>query len=268
MIDNLLNFVQGNLSKWIIFLVLIYKIIDRIGYFLINVLRNLFLSFLFALAYATTYETVIDSNVFSKSEHISNFIYNFILSFVFFLLIFAIIQLLREFFHPKSVFNYVRYSVKNNNIDNCIWCASTSGQLIKIITKSNKEFIVFPKYSSSYECKIISKKYLRAFFLKKGKIDNKGKVEYYEDNTKLVLQKIEKLKKKNIKLELKNNRTKEFLFEPLDYYHQSSFIKCLLNKPYPKVPFYKILSEFEDRIDFKNIASISIYNPDGNKNDK
>ena len=83
MIDNLLNFVQGNLSKWIIFLVLIYKIIDRIGYFLINVLRNLFLSFLFALAYATTYETVIDSNVFSKSEHISNFIYIFI-SFYFF----------------------------------------------------------------------------------------------------------------------------------------------------------------------------------------
>ena len=37
--------------------------------------------------------------------------------------------------------------------------------------------------------------------------------------------------------------------------------------PYPKVPFYQILSEFEDRIDFKDIASISIYHPEGNNHD-
>jgi len=43
-------------------------------------------------------------------------------------------------------------------------------------------------------------------------------------------------------------------------------------KFFPKVPLYQILSEFEDRIDFKDIASISIYhlpntNSEGNKND-
>lgn len=170
---------------------------------------------------------------------------------------FSLIQLISETISPKTELQYANLSVKNNNIDNCIWCACTSGQLIKIITKSNEEFIGFPKYSSSYDCKLTIKKYLRAFILKKGIIDNNGKVEYYEDNTRQILQ--------NADLLIQRNNDQNSLFEEIKI--DSTENKRWAYKPYPKDLFYQILSEFEDRIDFKDIVSISIYHPECNKND-
>ena len=261
MFDSFFDFILDNLPKLIFILGPAYKIFDRIGYFLIILFKNVFLSILFALAYATTYVAILSSNSKDNSEIISELIYQFFLSLTVLFIVFAIIQIVIEYRYPKSAFRYVRYSVKNNIIDNCIWSACTSGQLIKIITKSNEEFIVFPKYSSSYECKITGKKHLRAFILKKGNVNNNGKAEYYEDNTRLILKKLDDLSHKIEKQKLKKIRSNEFLFEPLENKLEASYKCFLLNKPYPKVPFYQILSEFEDRIDFKDIASISIYCP-------
>ena len=39
---------------------------------------------------------------------------------------------------------------------------------------------------------------------------------------------------------------------------QVPWYKRLSNIPYPKVPFYQVLSEFEERINFNDIVSITI----------
>lgn len=241
----------------------VYKLFERLGYNSKKIFKGFLISSLYSFAFAILYLDYV------KRDNID--VYYFLLIWLILFIVFFVISLVVlifiEYCVPKFSFKYVSYSVKNSKFDDCIWCACTSGQLIKIITKSNEEFIVFPKYSSSYECKITGKKHLRAFILKKGNVNNKGKPEYYEDNTRQILKKLDDLSHKIEKQKLKKIRSNEFLFEPLENKLESSY-KCFLsNKPYPKVPFYQILSEFEDRIDFKDIASISIYHPEGNNHD-
>lgn len=240
-------------------------------YFFSNMLKNLYkigyaqkkfvrLSFLSFLIFLLITLELTDLTEFKEYNRVIYSILLVILKIMYLILIYcflSLIQLISETISPKTELQYANLSVKNNNIDNCIWCACTSGQLIKIITKSNEEFIVFPKYSSSYDCKLTIKKYLRAFILKKGIIDNNGKVEYYEDNTRQILQKADLL--------IQRNNDQNSLFEEIKI--DSTENKKWAYKPYPKVLFYQILSEFEDRIDFKDIVSISIYHPECNKND-
>lgn len=241
----------------------VYKFFKSIGYNAKKIFKGFLISSLYSFAFSILY---FDYEQSEKIE-INNFLLIWFMLFIVFFAIALSMLILIDYSFPKFTFNYVSYSVKNNDFDDCIWCACTSGQLIKIITKSNEEFIIFPKYSSSYECKITGKKHLRAFILKKGNVNNKGKAEYYEDNTRQILKKLDDLSHKIEKQKLKKIRSNEFLFEPLENKLESSY-KCFLsNKPYPKVPFYQILSEFEDRIDFKDIASISIYHPESNNHD-
>lgn len=247
------NIFSNFLSYYLIFQLNNFK---RIGYSQIKITK------IFVLSILVLFGAVVIFTEFFSIDCLIDNKFIFVLIFVLSYFVFDLVQLWIDYNCPGYVFRYLHTSVKNNNIDNCIWCACTSGQLIKIITKSNEEFIVFPKYSSSFDCKLTSKKYLRAFILKKGIIDNNGKVEYYEDNTRQILQSADLL--------IQRNNDQNFLFE--EFKTDSTENKRFSLKFYPKVPLYQILSEFEDRIDFKDIASISIYhlpntNSEGNKND-
>lgn len=239
--------------------VIVLKIFKRIGYVQIKIIKIGFLSIIDSIAIMAVcvdppQKIVLQSLI---NTNLIKYISIWILLSIFIFFVLYLIQLKVDYHSPKHVFKYLHISVKNNNIDNCIWCACTSGQLIKIITKSNEEFIVFPKYSSSYDCKLPNKKHLRVFILKKGKVNCYGKFEYYEDNTRLILQ--------NADLLVRRKNDHNSLFEEIKT--DSSENKKPHYHPYLKVPFYQILSEFEDRIDFKDIASISIYHPEGNNHD-
>lgn len=239
-------FTLNGISIVIFILVMLKRFIDNNGY----VIRNLLSNFLLSISLSFVCSVYItDSEPSNNRLYFVNLIGNLSLLTILLLVSFTSIQLFREFCSSKSVLKYVHSSVKNNNIDDCIWNSCLTGKLVKIITKFNEQYIVFPKYSSSFECKIISKKYLRAFVLKKGKVNNNG-VEYYEDNTEQILNKLAELEMKN--------HIYNFIFEPEDVYLVTCHDCCQLSKSYPIVPFYQVLSEYEERIDFKDIVSISI----------
>lgn len=251
MISNVIDLLDKFSFREITFLggiaiLFLCKILDRIGYVLSNVFRNLFLSVLISFAVTVT---CTSQEPYNKSVYLVNFIGYWILFGIFILLLLSINQLFIEFKCPKFVFKYVSRSVQNNIIDDCIWRACTKGQLIEIVTKFKKQYIVFPKYSSSYDCKIINKKYLRVFMLKKGNINKDKSVECYEDNTQTIINRLKALEQKN--------RSFNILFEAHDCV-QVPWYKRLSNIPYPKVPFYQVLSEFEERINFNDIVSITI----------
>lgn len=231
----------------IIFVIYILsKIYNSIGYFLISFIKYLLLSIVFSFAILTLIITCIS---IPQQLKVAEVLWWWGTLFLIFLVLFSFFQLFLERHFPKYVFEYVHSSVKNNNIDNCIWSSILTGDLLKIITKNNEEHIVFPKYSSSFDCKQTRKKYMMAFPLKKGKVIN-NRVEYYEDNTEQILNKLAELEMKN--------HIYNFIFEPEDVYLVTCHDCCQLSKSYPKVPFYQVLSEYEERIDFKDIVSISI----------
>lgn len=240
---------ESNIVEWIIIgYFVLSTIYNYLGYFLISFIKNTLLSIVFSLA---TLSVIITYISIPQKLKVSEVLWSWGSLFCIFLSFFFFLQLYLECRRPNFIFKYVHSSVKNNNIDNCIWSSVLTGNLLKIITKNNEQHIVFPKYSSSYDCKQTRKKYMMAFPLKKGKVIN-NRVEYYEDNTKQILYKMYEIEQKN--------HIYNYLFEQENLDQETHHHCCKLYKDYPKVPFYQILSEYEERIDFKDIVSISIIN--------
>lgn len=143
---------------------------------------------------------------------------------VLFYFLFDIVQLIKEFHSPNTELMYTATSVTDKKIDHLIYHSCKTGKLIIITTNEHEKLIIFPKYSSSYDCNNESKKYLIAFILKKIKL--RKKVEYCEvDNTKQILQ--------NADLLIRRNNDLNSLFEEIKT--DSTNNKRFSYKPYPQV---------------------------------
>lgn len=154
------------------------------------------------------------------------------------------------------VFSYVKASVENNIVDYYLLKASVSGDILNVVTHSDVVYLLFQKYSSSYDCKITEKKFCVAYVFKKGYLSKDNKIDFFEDNSIELLNKFN-----NYEAQIRDQNITHYIFEPRNYNNQSRdwFCRLLFGNPYPSVPFYQILDEYEERIDFKDIKSISIY---------
>lgn len=159
-------------------------------------------------------------------------------------------------FRNSPVFSYVKASVENNFIDYYFLKAAVTGDILYVVTSSGVVYLLFPKYSSSYDCKITEKKFCVAYVFKKGYLSKDNQIDFFEDNSIELLQKFN-----NYKSQIRAKNENDLVFESNNYVRQSKgwFRRFLSGNPYPQVPFYQILDEYEERIDFKDIKSISIY---------
>ena len=175
------------------------------------------------------------------------YIFFYFITSILLLVIFYALNLVIDSLRNNSIFYFLSKSITENKIDFYIYKAICSGKILSVRLNSNEVFLLFPKYSSSYNCKAIENKFLIAYVFKKFQIMG-GKFCLYEDNTKELLKKIE----------IKGNYL--FYWNNFDIFKSNSKIsKIFYTHPYPQVPFYQILDEYEERIDFKDIKSISIY---------
>lgn len=166
---------------------------------------------------------------------------------IFILLIFYTVNLVIDSLRSNFIFSYLSNSVSANKIDFYIYKAICTGNILSVRLNSNDVFLLFPKYSSSYNCKSIENKYLIAYIFKKFQIMG-DKFCLYEDNSQELLKKFE------------IDGTYLFYWKNFDIFRSNSkLFKIFCTHPYPQVPFYQILDEYEERIDFKDIKSISIY---------
>lgn len=106
--------------------------------------------------------------------------------------------------HTSPVFSYVKASVENNIIDYYLLKASVTGDMLYVVTHFGVVYLFFPKYSSSYDCKITEKKFCVAYIFKKGYLSKDNKVDFFEDNSNELLKKINNYKSQ-IRVKNENN---------------------------------------------------------------
>ena len=256
LISELVNY-QKILSTLVVIGSFLLGIKDKIG-FLVNILINIFLySFILTFAFfAVTFDVDKWRNFEFTTTTILDFIFCWLsVNSILFLLIYCV-RVWIDSRHTSPVFSYVKASVENNIVDYYILKASVSGDILNVVTHSNVVYLLFPKYSSSYDCKITEKKFCVAYVFKKGYLSKDNKVDFFEDNSNGLLKKIN-----NYKSQIRVKNENNLVFESNNYVRKSKgwLSRFLFGNPYPQVPFYQILDEYEERIDFKDIKSISIY---------
>lgn len=230
---------------------------DKIG-FLVSILINIFLySFILTFAFfVLNFDVDKWRNFEFTSTRIVDFIFTWILvNSILFMMIYFV-RVLIDCCYTSPVFSYVKASVENNIIDYYLLKASVTGDILYVVTHFGVVYLLFPKYSSSYDCKITEKKFCVAYVFKKGYLSKDNKIDFFEDNSIELLKKIN-----NYKSQIRAKNENDLVFESNNYVRQSKgwFSRFLFGNPYPQVPFYQILDEYEERIDFKDIKSISIY---------
>lgn len=216
--------------------------------FFIELLISLLVTFLI-------FDSYLDLKGYIKYFHTSDklsinaiiYIIFYLITSILLLVIFYALNLVIDSLRNNSIFYYLSKSVTENKIDFYVYKAICSGNILSVRLNSNEVFLLFPKYSSSYNCKAIENKFLIAYVFKKFRIIG-GKFCLYEDNTKELLK----------QFEIEGNYL--FYWKNFNIFRSNSkFFKIFCTHPYPQVPFYQILDEYEERIDFKDIKSISIY---------
>lgn len=230
---------------------------DKIG-FLVNILINIFLySFILTFAYfALNFDVDKWHNFEFTTASVIDFGCDWLLvNSILFMMIYFV-RVLIDCCYTSPVFSYVKASVENNIVDYYLLKASVTGDILYVVTHFGVVYLLFPKYSSSYDCKITEKKFFVAYVFKKGYLLKDNQIDFFEDNSIELLKKIN-----NYKSQIRAKNENDLVFVSNNYVRQSKgwFSRFLFGNPYPQVPFYQILDEYEERIDFKDIKSISIY---------
>lgn len=167
LISELFNY-QKILSTLVVIGSFLLGIKDKIGFF-VNILINIFLySFLLTFAYfALNFDVDKWHNFEFTTTTILDFIFCWLsVNSILFLLIYCL-RVWIDSRHTSPVFSYVKASVENNIVDYYILKASVSGDILNVVTHSNVVYLLFPKYSSSYDCKITEKNSVLHMYSKK-----------------------------------------------------------------------------------------------------
>lgn len=77
------------------------------------------------------------------------------------------VRVLIDCCYTSPVFSYVKASVENNIIDYYLLKASVTGDILYVVTHFGVVYLLFPKYSSSYDCKITEKNSVLHMYSKK-----------------------------------------------------------------------------------------------------